>query len=192
VDPGNIITANAATGLATVAQLQPITVIFTIAEDDIGAVARQATGGAKLPVYAYDRTDEKRIAAGTLATLDNEINPATGTVRARAVFPNSGNELFPNQFVNARLLVRTISGVNLAPSAAIQRNGEQAYVYVVQPGGTVKLQNVTVTATEADVCAVTGVEAGSQVVTDGFDKLQNGARINVRAPKAGAPAAPKA
>ncbi len=191
VDPGNIIAANAATGLATIAQLQPITVIFTLAEDDIGAVVRQVSAGRKLPVQAYDRTAETRIADGQLATLDNEINPATGTVRARAVFPNSHNELFPNQFVNVRLLVRTLPGVNLAPAAAIQHNGEQAFVYVVQANGTVKLQNVAVQATEGDACAVTGVDPGTPVVTDGFDKLQSGTRITVRAPRTGA-AAPKA
>jgi multidrug efflux system membrane fusion protein len=190
VDPGNIVLANGSTALATITQLQPITVIFNIAEDDLGRVAEQINAGHTLKVFALDRDQTKQLAQGTLLTLDNQINPTTGTVRARATFANRKNELFPNQFVNARLIVKTLTQVNLVPAAAIQRDSEAAFVYVIQ-NGAVRSANVKVLATEGEVSAVTGVNPGDQVVTDGFDKLQNGIKITVRRPQARpAPAAP--
>jgi membrane fusion protein, multidrug efflux system len=191
VDPGNIVVADGTTGLATITQLQPITVIFTLAEDDLSQVAAQIAAGHTLRVNALDREQQHTLAKGTLITLDNQINPTTGTVRARATFPNLKNELFPNQFVNARLFVKTLSQVDLAPTAAIQRNSDAAFVYVVQADGTVKSVDVKILASEGEVSAITGVQPGDKLVTDGFDKLQNGVKIIVRQPQA-APAAAKA
>lgn len=181
VDPGNIVQANGTTGLLTIAQLQPITVIFPMAEDYISEVERQARAGRSLQVAALDREDQHELARGALLTLDNSIDTTTGTVRVRATFPNTNNELFPNEFVNARLLVRTLSGVSLVPTAAVQRNGDQAFVYVVdRPTSTVHLRNITVTGTNGDSAAATGVNPGETVVTDGFDRLEDGAKVNVR------------
>ena len=180
VDPGNLVSADGTTALATVTQLQPITVIFTIAEDDLSAVTEQMATGRTLTVIALDRTKQHTIATGSLITIDNQINTTTGTVRARATFPNTKNELFPNQFVNARLLVKTLTQVNLAPEASIQRNSDNAFVYVVQPDGTVQSRDIKILATEGQVTAVTGVKPGDQLVTDGFDKLQSGTKIVIR------------
>jgi membrane fusion protein, multidrug efflux system len=188
VDPGNIVPANGTTGIAVITQLQPITVIFTIAEDSLSQVVEQTGLGKTLAVKALDRTKQRELADGTLLTVDNQINTTTGTVRARATFPNTHNELFPNQFVNVRLLVKTLSDVTLVPEAAIQRNNDAAFVYVIQADSTVKQQNIKIVATEGQVSAATGVDPGQPVVTDGFDRLQNGSKITIR--KAGAKAAP--
>ena len=177
IDPGNVVTANGTTGLCVVTQLQPITVIFTIAEDAIDEVFAQMNAGHPLAVTAMDRSKERTLATGTLLTVDNQVNTATGTVRARASFANEHNELFPSQFVNARLLLKTLSQVNLVPQAAVQRNNDVAFVYVIQPDDTVQLRDIKILATEGEKSAVTGVNAGDQLVTDGFDKLQNGAKI---------------
>jgi multidrug efflux system membrane fusion protein len=182
VDPGNIVPANGTTGIATITQLQPITVIFTIAEDNIDAVVAQMAGGRKLAVDALDRTQKRLISSGTLLTLDNQINTATGTVRARARFANAHDELFPNEFVNARLLLKTLTQATVIPDAALQRNGDAAFVYVVGAGDTVQSHDVKVLASDAGVTAVTGVDAGDEVVTDGFDKLQNGTHVTIGAP----------
>jgi multidrug efflux system membrane fusion protein len=177
IDPGNVVPANGTAGLCVITQLQPITVIFTVAEDDLGDVTAQMATGRTMPVQALDRGKLHQIATGALLTVDNQVNTTTGTVRARATFANARNELFPNQFVNARLLVKTLTQVNLVPQAAIQRNNDTAFVYAVQPDSTVKSVNVTILATEAGTSAITGVTAGDQLVTDGFDKLQNGSKI---------------
>jgi multidrug efflux system membrane fusion protein len=194
VDPGNIVAAGGTTPLVTLTQLQPITVIFNVAEDYLGEITPELKPGQPLRVDALDRTQQTRIAQGTLITLDNQINTATGTVRARANFANAKNELFPNQFVNAKLTIKTLNNVMLVPTAAVQRNDTAAFVYVIQPDGTVKSQPVTVTATEGDTAAVTGVAAGAQLVTDGFEKLQDGSKVTVRQPKPASnlpPAGPK-
>jgi multidrug efflux system membrane fusion protein len=192
VDPGNLVQAGAATGLVTITQLQPITVIFTLAEDDLSRVAPAMVRNPKLRVDALDRDLSRTLAQGTLLTIDNQINTASGTVRARAEFPNTGNELFPNQFVNARLYLQTLNGANLVPTAALQHNGESVSVYVIGQGGAVESREVKVTATEGENAAVTGVNPGDEVVTDGFDKLQNGSRVAVRGQgKAGAASGPK-
>jgi multidrug efflux system membrane fusion protein len=180
VDPGNIVPANGTTGIAVITQLQPITVIFNIAEDSLGDVTAQMGSGHPLAVKALDRSKQHEIAQGELLTVDNQINTTTGTVRARASFPNTHNELFPNQFVNARLLVKTLSHVDLVPDAAVQRSSDTAFVYVIQKDSTVKSQNVRVLASEGGKTAVTGVGAGAQVVVDGFDKLQNGSKVQLR------------
>lgn len=182
VDPGNIVPANGTTGIATITQLQPITVIFTISEDNLSDVVEQMATGRTLTVKALDRTKQHQLAAGTLLTVDNQINTTTGTVRARATFPNTHNELFPNQFVNARLLVKTLSPVNLVPEAAIQRTNDAAFVYVIQSDGTVKQQTIKIQATDGEVSAATGVDPGAEVVTDGFDRLQNGSKVAIRSP----------
>jgi membrane fusion protein, multidrug efflux system len=183
VDPGNIVAADGTTGLATLTQLQPITVIFNIAEDDLSRVTEQMATGRPLPVLALDRSQLHTLAQGTLLTLDNQINLTTGTVRARASFPNLKYELFPNQFVNARLLVKTLANVILVPAAAVQRNSDAAFVYIVQPDQTVQSRDVKISATEGETAAITGVKAGEELVTDGFDKLQSGTKIIVRQPK---------
>jgi membrane fusion protein, multidrug efflux system len=192
VDPGNIVSADGATGLATVTQIQPITVIFDISEDDLPQVTEQLAAGRTLGVTALDRSQQRKLAEGSLITIDNQINPTTGTVRARATFPNHKSELFPNQFVNARLLVKTLTNVVLVPSAAIQRNNDAAFVYTVQPNDTVVSRDVKISAVDGETTAVTGVKAGEKIVTDGFDKLQSGSKITVRTPQPAASAAPAA
>jgi multidrug efflux system membrane fusion protein len=191
IDPGNVVAANGTTGLCVITQLRPITVIFTVAEDELGDVTTAMAAGHTMAVQALDRSKQHLIATGALLTVDNQVNTATGTVRARATFANAQGELFPNQFVNARLLVKTLTQVNLVPQAAIQRNNDVAFVYAVQPDSTVKSINVTILATEAGSSAITGVKAGDLLVTDGFDKLQSGSKIVQRKPAAEANAAAK-
>ncbi|HEY1946386.1 MAG TPA: efflux RND transporter periplasmic adaptor subunit [Bryobacteraceae bacterium] len=184
VDPGNIVAANGTTALLTITQLQPITVIFTMAEDYIHDVATQLRAGHTLRVDALDRDNSTHLAQGTLLTLDNQIDTTTGTVKVKANFANNDFRLFPNEFVNAKLLVKTLTGVNLIPIAAIQRNNDVAFVYVVdESNDTVKSRNVTIAATDAATAAVTGVTTGEKVVTDGFDKLQDGVKVSLRAPR---------
>jgi membrane fusion protein, multidrug efflux system len=185
VDPGNIVHAADTNGLVVITQLQPITVIFTIAEDYISEVVAQMRAGHVLGVDALDRDQQKQIAHGSLLTLDNQIDNTTGTVKLRANFANQDNKLFPNQFVNAKLLVRTLHDATLVPSAAIQRNAQMAYVYVLKPDQTVASQKVTVATTDANTAAVTGINPGATVVTDGFDKLQDGIKVSVRKPGSG-------
>lgn len=191
IDPGNVVAANGTSGLCVITQLEPITVIFTIAEDEIDEVTAQMATGRSMQVLALDRSKTHQIAAGSLITVDNQVNTTTGTVRARATFANSKNELFPNQFVNARLLVKTLTDVNLIPQGAVQRNNDVAFVYVVQGDSTVKSQNIKILATEGETSAVTGVNAGDRLVTDGFDKLQSGSKVSLKPaqPKNTAPAA---
>jgi membrane fusion protein, multidrug efflux system len=186
VDPGNIVQANGTTGIATITQLQPITVIFTMAEDYISDVVGELRKGHKLKVLAQDRSDQHELAQGTLLTLDNQVDTTTGTVRVRSTFTNKNYELFPNEFVNARLLVRTLMGVNLVPTAAIQRNNEQAFVYVVNTdNSTVQSRNIKVATTDGDTAAVTGIAPGETLVTNGFDRLINGAHVHIRTGAAG-------
>lgn len=180
VDVGNIVQANSTTGLVVVAQLQPITMIFSVAEDFLPQIQQQMRQGHKMVVYALERTDQTQIAAGTLLTIDNEIDPTTGTVKLRAIFPNADSSLFPNQFVNGKLLVNTLQGVNVVPAAAIQRNAQGAFVYVVKPDQTASIQNVTVGIADGDTTQVDGVEAGQVIVVSGFDKLQDGIKVIVQ------------
>jgi multidrug efflux system membrane fusion protein len=190
VDPGNIVAANGTVALLTITQLQPITVIFTMAEDYIHDVATQLRAGHTLRVDALDRDNSTHLAQGTLLTLDNQIDTTTGTVKVKANFANSDFRLFPNEFVNAKLLVKTLVGVNLIPIAAIQRNNDVAFVYVIdESNDTVKSRNVTIAATDGATAAVTGVTTGEKVVTDGFDKLQDGVKISIRAPRPSRPGA---
>jgi len=183
VDLGNIVPANGATGIVTITQLQPITVIFTMAEDYLDEVVQQMQHHRTLRVDARSRDNETELAQGNVLAIDSQIDTTTGTVRVRATFANPDNILFPNEFVNARLLVKTLMGVNIIPTAAIQRNNDVAFVYVVNPNGTVKSQNITVATTDDNNAAVTGVVPSETLVTDGFDKLQDGAKVAVRQPR---------
>jgi len=180
VDPGNIVQANSTTALVVVTQLQPITVIFSIAEDYLSQIQQQMTHGQKLKVDALDRTQLKTLASGSLLTLDNEVDTTTGTVKLKAIFDNKDNVLFPNQFVNARLLVETQQGVVLVPTPAIQRNGQQAFVYVIKPESTASVQNITLGTTDGAITAVQGIEPGQMVAVNGFDKLQDGIKVEIR------------
>lgn len=182
VDPGNIVPANGTTGIVTITQLQPITVIFTIAEDYIADVVKQVRAGHTLRVDALSRDTENELAQGTVLTLDNQIDTSTGTVRVRATFPNRDNRLFPNEFVNAKLLVRTLMGVNIVPMAAIQRNNDISFVYVVNTDKSVHSRNIDMATSDGTNAAVTGVNPGETVVIDGFDKLQEGTKVVVRKP----------
>jgi membrane fusion protein, multidrug efflux system len=185
VDPGNIVHAADTNGLLVITQLQPITVVFSIAEDYISEVVTQMRAGHALGVDALDRDQQKQLAHGSLLTLDNQIDNTTGTVKLKASFANQDNKLFPNQFVNAKLLVRMLHDVTLVPSAAVQRNAQMAYLYVLKPDQTVVSQKVTVATTDGNLSAVTGISRGATVVIDGFDKLQDGIKVTVRKPGPG-------
>jgi membrane fusion protein, multidrug efflux system len=183
VDPGNMVQANGTTSLVVVTQIQPITVIFSVAEDYLPEIVKQLRLGQKMEVDAFDRSQETQIAKGSLLTLDNEVDPTTGTIKLRAIFPNTDSSLFPNQFVNARLLVETQHGVTLVPTAAIQRNSQNAFVYVIGTDQTAKMRTITVGTANGDVTAVQGVQPGEVIAVDGFDKLQDGAKVTVRGGK---------
>jgi multidrug efflux system membrane fusion protein len=187
VDAGNIVHAADANGLVVITQLQPITVIFTIPEDSLPQVQQQIRAGRHLVVDAYDRDMKRKLASGSLLTIDNQIDPTTGTVKLKAIFQNADDVLFPNQFVNARLLVDTRRAAVLVPNAAVQRSPQSAFVYVVKPDNTVEARNVEVQGSEGDQTAISrGLSAGEIVVTDGVDRLQPGMKVVVRAPdKAG-------
>jgi multidrug efflux system membrane fusion protein len=181
VDPGNIVHAADTNGLLIITQLQPITVIFTIAEDHLPPVYQKLNAGEQLVVDAYDRAVQKKLATGSLLTIDNQIDPTTGTVKLKAIFPNADNALFPNQFVNARLQLETKRGVTLVPDAAIQRTSQNTFVYVVKPDQTVTVRQVTVGTTEgSEVSIDTGLAPGDIVVVNGVDKLQEGSKVDVQ------------
>jgi membrane fusion protein, multidrug efflux system len=181
VDPGNIVHATDTNGLLVITQLDPISVIFTTAEDQLPPVLEKLHAGQKLVVEAWDREVKNKLAVGYLQTIDNEIDPTTGTLRLRAVFDNKDGKLFPSQFVNARMLVEEKRGITVLPNAAIQRNSLGTYVWLVKPDRTVTLRAVTTGTTEGDQTQVTsGVEPGDVVVMVGVDKLQDGNRVNVQ------------
>jgi len=188
VDPGNMIKTTDQTGLVVVTQVQPITVIFPIPEDNLPEVLRRFKTGAQLPVEAYDREQRLRLAAGTLLTIDNQIDTSTGTVKLKATFPNRQNELFPNQFVNARLLVDVRRGATIVPSSAIQRGPQGTFVYVVKEDRTVTVRPVSGNEIQGDEASIkTGVSPGELVVTDGADRLREGTKVE---PKRGSPKTP--
>jgi membrane fusion protein, multidrug efflux system len=182
VDAGNFVQTTDTTGLVVITQLQPITVVFTIPEDNIPAVLDKLKRGVRLLVEAYDRTLQRRLATGYLLTVDNQIDVTTGTVRLRALFPNDDNALFPNQFVNARLLVETQHEATLVPTPAIQRNAQGAFVYLVKPDQTVAMQPISVRTTDGDVTSVGGLKAGDVIAADNFDRLRDGVKIAARNP----------
>jgi membrane fusion protein, multidrug efflux system len=178
IDPGNLVQSSGSTALAVVTQIEPITVIFTVAQDHLSDVLAQLRHGAKLTVDAYDRNQQNKLATGKLLALDNQIDTTTGTVKMRALFDNKGDMLFPNQFVNTRLLVTTQHDMTLIPSYAIQHNGEVAFVYVIQ-NGTAHVRNVKTGTTDAGMTAVEGINPGDEVATSSYEKLQDGAKDNV-------------
>jgi multidrug efflux system membrane fusion protein len=182
VDPGNTVFAGSSATLTVITQLQPITVVFNVSEDDLPQVQAQLRAGGKLTVDAFDRANERRIESGALTSLDNEVDTTTGTVKFRATFPNTNLSLFPNQFVNARLLVETLHKATLVPSAAVQHNGTNAFVYIVKPDNTVAVQPVTTLTDDDEVTAVRGVSPGINLATSGFDRLENGAKVLGRVP----------
>ncbi len=189
VDAGNIVRAGDANGLVVITQLQPVTVIFTIPQDNLPSLMPRLRSGEKLPVEAYDREQKKKLAAGTLLTVDNQIDPATGTIKLKAQFPNADGSLFPNQFVNVRMLLDTRRGATLVPNAAVVRGGQGTFVYVIKEDRTVELRKVSVGMAEGDSVSVeSGLAPGELVVVEGSDRLRDGAKVEI--PDRAARAAP--
>jgi len=181
VDQGNIVHATDQTGLASITQLQPIAVLFNLAQDYLPQVMSKWHDGQSLPVEAWDRDMKKKLATGKLLTIDNTIDPSTGTARFKAEFPNEDSSLFPNQFVNARLLVDTRHGAVIVPAAAIQRSPTTSFVYVVKDDQTVEMRNFVPGPVEGDNASVeSGLKPGELVVIDGVDKLQQGSKVEAR------------
>jgi len=178
VDPGNVVQSDGTVTLAVITQLDPITVIFTIPEDSLGQVAARLRKGAKLTVDAFDRTALKKIASGALLTLDNQIDTTTGTVKGRAVFDNRADVLFPNQFVNTRLLVNTLQGVTLLPASAVQQNGQASFVYVIQ-NNLAHMRSVKPGVTDGGLTQIDGINPGDVVANSSFDKLQDNVAVVV-------------
>ena len=176
VDPGNLATASSATPLAVVTQIQPITVVFTIPEDNVGQLQQQMRHGKALPVDALDRSDEHKLGLGTLEATDNQIDTTTGTLKLRALFQNADSALFPNQFVNARLLLNTLQNVILIPSSAIQHNADVTYVFLIQ-NGTAHIHNIKPGVSESSMTEVQGLNDGDVVADSSFEKLQDGSKI---------------
>lgn len=189
VDAGNIVHANDPNGLLVITQLQPITIVFALAEDHLPAVFERLKAGKQLVVEAFDREQKRKLATGTLLTVDNQIDPTTGTVRLKAVFPNDDSALFPNQFVNARLLLDIKQGAVVVPSAAVQRGPKGTFVYVVNEAEqTVTVRPVTVGVTQGEEASIdTGLASGETVVVDGTEKLREGSKVEMRPPSGAVP-----
>ena len=188
VDPGNVVQSAGTVTLAVITQLEPITVIFTIPEDSLGPVEARLQKKAKLTVDAFDRTAQTRIASGELLTLDNQIDTTTGTVKARSVFDNKNDALFPNQFVNTRLLVNTLQGVTLIPASAIQQNGQASFVYVIQ-NNFAHMRSVKPGVTDGGMTQVDGINPGDVVANSSFDKLQDNTAVTISNPASTKPSA---
>jgi multidrug efflux system membrane fusion protein len=184
VDPGNTVFAGTGSTLVVITQMQPITVVFTVAEDHLPAIEAELRAGRTLRVDAFDRSNQRLLSTGTLSSLNNQIDTTTGTVKLRADFPNTTLALFPNQFVNARLLLKTLHHVTLVPSAAVQYNGTNSFIYVVQPDHRVKVQPVNAISSNEQNTAVTGVSPGTEIATSGFDRLENGVAVTFHPPAA--------
>jgi multidrug efflux system membrane fusion protein len=186
VDPGNIVQANGTTPLAVITQTKPITVIFPVSEDQLSEILPAVHRDPNLPMEIYDRENQAKITTGQLETLDNQIDPATGTLKLRGVCSNEDESLFPNQFVNVRLLVNTLTNITVLPNAAIQRNTDSAFVYLLQPpkegetNQTVEMHTITVGATDGNVSQV-DLDPGAVVAADNFNRLTDGAKVIVRA-----------
>ena len=180
VDPGNIVQANGTTPLVVITQLQPITVEFNVAEDSVPQIMEAIHGGRQPEADAYDRANQKKLAIGKVESFNSQIDTTTGTLRVRATFKNDDGVLFPNQFVNVRLLVDTHKGVTLLPNNAIQRNDNGEFVYLVQPNQTVALKSITVGTTDGNVSEVQGLQPGSLVAADSFNRLSDGAKVAIR------------
>lgn len=188
VDPGNIVHANDASGLAVITQMQPISVIFSLPEDNLTQILGKLRSGARLTVEAYDRDQKQKLATGTLLTLDNQIDPNTGTVKLKAEFSNKSNELFPNQFVNARLIIEVKHDALIVPAQAIQRGPQGTFVYVVKADQTAELRPVVVGITQEGNAAITsGLSVNELVVLDGADRLRDNSKVEVKGQNSGAP-----
>src|SRR5579863_4929103 len=183
VDPGNIVQGTASTGLVVITQLDPISVIFTVGEDQLPPILDKMHAGQELMVEAWDRELKNKLADGKLETIDNQIDPTTGTLKLRAVFANTNGKLFPSQFVNARLLVQQKQNVTLLPNNAIQRNAQGTYVWLVSPNQIVNVRPITVGTTEGDQSEIiSGLAPGDEVVTIGVDRLEEGGKVSTEAP----------
>jgi membrane fusion protein, multidrug efflux system len=178
VDPGNLVTANATTTLVVITETQPITVVATISEDNLNEVLSQPHHGINLPLDAWDRANEKQIATGKVTSFDNQIDTTTGTIKVRALFDNKKEVLYPNEFVNTRLLVKTLHNQILLPSSAVQHNGSAAFVYVIQ-NSQASIRTVKTGVADGGKIVVEGVNEGEVVADSSFDKLQNGSKIIV-------------
>jgi multidrug efflux system membrane fusion protein len=180
VDPGNIVQANSTTGLVVITQLQPITVVFSVAEDYLSQIQPQIRNGARMEVDAFDRQQQTKLATGYLLTLDNEVDTTTGTVKLKAQFENKDGMLFPNEFVNARLLLKTLSDATLVPSQAVQQGSQGTFVFKISPDQTAAVQPIKAITSDGNVTAVDGVQPGDTLAATGFDKLQDGSKVTVR------------
>src|SRR5205823_12516549 len=191
IDPGNIVHATDANGLVVITQLQPIAVLFSLPQDELPQVNAKLRAGVQLTVDAFDRDDTQKIATGKLLTIDNQIDPTTGTYKLKSVFNNADNALFPNQFVNVHLLVDTKHDLTIVPAHAIQRGPQGTYVYAVGSDNTVKIRPVTIAQTTGNRIGLSsGVNAGDIVVIDGQDKLQDGSKVNPTLASGGSGGAP--
>lgn len=189
VDEGNYVRTSDTSGIVVVTQMKPITVVFTIPEDRLQQVLARLQRSSALPVEAFDRSGNTLIATGKLATVDNQIDSTTGTIKLKALFANDDERLFPNQFVNVRLLLDTLSGITTVPAGAVLRGSVGAYVYLVNDDGTVSVRPVSVGVSNGDRTQVTkGLAVGERVVTDGVDRLRDGIRVTLPAASAAAAA----
>lgn len=183
VDPGNYVTASSSTPMLVITQLHPISLVFTLPEDQLQAVASHMRKGT-LEVDAYSRDDQTKLATGKLLTIDNEIDPTTGTAKLKAVFDNPENTLWPNQFVNAHLLLATLKSALTMPAAAVQRGPNGPFVYIVDPNNTAQMKLVQIALTQGNTVVIAGgLQPGDRVVTDGQEKLQAGSRVAPQAPQ---------
>ena len=182
VDPGNYVTPGDTNGIVVLTQLQPISVIFTTSEDNLPSIMKQLRAGTKMSVSAYDRSNTTLLESGSLQTIDNQIDTTTGTVKLRASFTNNEQSLFPNQFVNARLLVDTIHNAVIVPTSAVLNGSQGAYVYVIKPDSTVTVRLVKVGPVDAERTSIaSGLAVGERIVTDGSDRLREGSKITIPA-----------
>jgi membrane fusion protein, multidrug efflux system len=182
VDQGNYVTPGDANGIVVITQLKPISVLFTVPEDNLQAISKRLQAGAGLPSVAFDRSGSRKIAEGTLQTFDSQIDPTTGTIKLRAQFPNETEALYPNQFVNIQLLLDTHKDVTIMPTAGVQRGVPGTFVYLVNADNTVSVRKINLGVTDGDRVEVrSGLQPGDKIVVDGADKLRDGAKINVRA-----------
>ncbi|WP_244813850.1 MdtA/MuxA family multidrug efflux RND transporter periplasmic adaptor subunit [Caballeronia sp. Lep1P3] len=185
VDPGNYVTTGDTNGVVVITQLQPISVIFTTSEDNLAAIMKPLHAGTKMSVTAYDRANTTALEAGYLETVDNQIDTATGTVKLRATFENKGNMLFPNQFVNTKLLVDVIRDATIVPTSAVLNGSSGSFVYVVKADNTVTVRNVKTGPVDGERTSIkSGLQVGERVVIDGSDRLKEGAKITIPAEKA--------
>ncbi len=178
VDPGNLVQANQSAAIVTVTQMQPMSVLFSVPENDLGKILKRCSSGARLTVEAYDRNMQRLIATGTLSSIDNQINTSTGTLQLRGLFDNAHSELFPNGFVNVKLVLDTLKSQIVVPGAAVQNGPSGSFVYIVNPDHTVTMRNVITGPTDGnDIAIMKGLTPGETVVTDGADQLRDGARV---------------